>query len=41
MLVGKALEQGSIEVIEEYELKELKKHKANFKKVRESELLYT
>lgn len=41
VLVGKSLELARIEVIEDFEIKELKKHNAIFKKIRDSELLYT
>lgn len=41
MLVGKALELSLIEVIEEYENAQLKKHRQSFKMIRESELIAT
>ena len=41
VLVGKTLEQAQIEVVEEYEDFVLTHHKAEYKKLRESELLLT
>lgn len=41
MLVGKSLEAARIEVIEEYEKAQFLKHRANYKKLRESELMLT
>ena len=41
VLVGKSLELARIEAVEDFELKELFKHKTNYKKLRESELIYT
>lgn len=41
VLVGKALEQSVIEVIEEYELDKLNLHKKQFKTIRESDLIQT
>jgi radial spoke head protein 3 len=40
-LCGRALEQGLIEVKEEYEIESLKKHNKKFRQLRESELLET
>ncbi len=39
VLVGKALEQGRIEALEEWEKAELKKHKTGYEAVREAELM--
>ena len=41
VLVGKALDQALVEVTEEWEMKQLHKHKRTFKQLRESELLET
>jgi len=41
VLCGRALEQGLIEVKEEFEMDTLAKHKAKFRQLRESELLET
>lgn len=41
VLIGKSLELARIEVIEEYERAEMIKHREDYKKLRESELLYT
>ena len=38
-LVGKALDLAQVEVIEEWELDQLSKHKRKYKQLRESELL--
>lgn len=39
VLIGKSLELARIEVIEEHEDSQMKKHRENYKKLRESELL--
>lgn len=39
VLVGKALETARIEVIEEFEISELTKHKRQYKSIRESQLI--
>lgn len=41
VLVGKALDQAQVEVTEEWELAQLMKHKAQYKQLRESELVET
>lgn len=41
MLVGRALEQGLIEVKEEHEIASLVTHKSEFRQLRESELVET
>lgn len=41
VLVGKALEQARIEVIEQYENQVLAKHNANYKQKREAMLMQT
>jgi len=41
VLVGKALDQAQVEVIEEWEYAQLMKHKAQYKQLRESELVET
>lgn len=41
VLIGKTLEQSKIEVIEEYEVFLLNQHRAEYKRLRESELVLT
>ena len=41
VLVGKALEDAQIEVIEEYEVNELQKHKRMFMQLKDAELIET
>jgi hypothetical protein len=41
VLVGKSVESARIEVIEEYEADVLNKHKAQFKQIKEAELMET
>lgn len=41
MLIGKTLEQSRIEVIEEDERFLYKKHRENFKKLKEADLFYS
>ena len=41
MLVGKSLDQAQVEVTEEWEYEQLAKHKAQYKQLRESELVET
>lgn len=41
VLVGKSLDQAQVEVIEEWEYEQLAKHKAQYKQLRESELVET
>ena len=41
VLVGKTLEHARIEVLEDYELRELEKHRVAYKRLRETELLRT
>jgi hypothetical protein len=41
VLVGRSLETARIEVVEDYEIQQIEKHRQEYKKLRESELILT